>query len=142
MSQENLDAVREAYEAINSGDPGPVLEVVHEEMEFHEPASLPYGGAYRGPDGMEQLVSRLAGTWDGLHLEIEELLDAGDCVAIRGRLQARSKTTGDEVDEPYLEVLRFREGKAIEGWIQIDTAKVLQALGRKWRRPPEPRPSG
>jgi len=131
MSQESLDAVRMAYEAINRGDPSTLLEAVHEDMEFHEPASLPYGGTHRGPDGMEQLVSRLAGTWEGLHLEIEELLDAGDWVAIRGRFQARSKITGDDVDEPYLEVLRFREGKAIEGWIQIDTAKVLQALGRK-----------
>jgi ketosteroid isomerase-like protein len=131
VSENNLDAVRAAYEAINSGDPGPVLEAVDEGMEFHEPASLPYGGKYRGPDGMKQLVSRLAGTWENLHLEIEQLFDAGDCVAIRGRFRGRSKSTGDEVDEPYLEVLRFREGKAVEGWSQIDTAKVLQALGRK-----------
>jgi ketosteroid isomerase-like protein len=120
-----------AYEAINSGDPSPVLEAVDEEMEFHEPASLPYGGTYRGPDGMGQFFSALADSWDGLHLEIEELLDAGDCVVIRGRLQGRSKSTGSEVDEPYLEVLRFREGRAIAGWIQIDTAKVLQVLGRE-----------
>ena len=131
MSQDNVDAVRMAYEAINSGDPGPVLGVVHEEMEFHEPASLPYGGTYRGPDGMGQLFSALAENWDGLHLEIEELLDAGDCVAIRARLQGRSKSTESEVDESYLEVLRFREGKAVAGWIQMDTAKVLQALGRE-----------
>jgi ketosteroid isomerase-like protein len=131
VSQENLDAVRMAYEAINSGDPSPVLEAVDEEMEFHEPASLPYGGTYRGPDGMGQFFSALADSWDGLHLEIEELLDAGDCVVIRGRLQGRSKSTGSEVDEPYLEVLRFREGRAIAGWIQIDTAKVLQVLGRE-----------
>lgn len=131
MSEQTLDAVRAAYEAINSGDPGPVLEAVDEGMEFHEPASLPYGGIHRGPDGMEQLVGKLVGTWENLPLEIEELLDAGDCVTIRGRFQGRSKSTGDEVDEPYLEVLRFREGKAVEGWIQIDTAKVLQALGRK-----------
>jgi ketosteroid isomerase-like protein len=131
MSQESLDAVRMAYEAINSGDPSPVLSAVHDEMEFHEPASLPYGGTYRGSEGMGQLFIALADSWDGLHLEIEELIDAGDCVAIRGRLQGRSKSTGSEVDEPYLEVLRFREGKVVAGWIQMDTAKILQALGRE-----------
>lgn len=131
MSQENVDAVRMAYEAINSGDPSPVLEAVHEEMEFQEPASLPYGGTYRGPDGMGQLFSALAENWDGLHLEIEELLDAGDCVVIRARLQGRSRSTGSDVDEPYLELLRFREGKAVAGWIQTDTARVLQALGQE-----------
>jgi ketosteroid isomerase-like protein len=131
MSQESVDAVRIAYDAINSGDPSPFLEAVHQEMEFHEPASLPYGGTYRGPDGMGQLFSALAENWYGLHLEIEELLDAGDCVVIRARHQGRSKSTGRQVDEPYLEVLRFREGQAIAGWIQIDTAKLLQALGRE-----------
>jgi ketosteroid isomerase-like protein len=131
MSQENVDAVRVVYEAINRGDPRPVLEVFHEKLEFQEPASLPYGGTYRGPNGMGQLVSALAENWDGLHLEIDELLEAGDCVVIRARLQARAKLTGSEVDEPYLEVPRFREGKAIAGWIQMDTAKVLQALGRE-----------
>jgi ketosteroid isomerase-like protein len=69
--------------------------------------------------------------WDGLHLEIEELIDAGDCVVIRARAQGRSKSTGREVDEPYLELLRFRDGKAIAGWIQMDTAAVLQALRRE-----------
>jgi hypothetical protein len=29
-------------------------------MEFQEPASLRYGGTYRGPNGMGQLVSALA----------------------------------------------------------------------------------
>jgi ketosteroid isomerase-like protein len=131
MSQDNVDAVRMAYEAINSGDPNRVLEAVHEEMEFHEPASLPYGGTYRGPEGMGKLFGALAENWDGLHLEIEELLDAGDCVAVRARLQGRSRSTGSEIDEPYIELLRFREGKAVAGWIQMDTAKVLQALGRE-----------
>lgn len=130
MSQNNVDLTRMAYEAINTGDPG-VLEAIHEEMEFHEPASLPYGGIYRGPDGMGELFGALAEHWDGLHLEIEELVDAGDCVAIRARLQGRAKSTGREVDEPYLELLRFREGKAIADWIQMDTAAVLQALGRE-----------
>jgi hypothetical protein len=28
-----------------------------------------------------------------------------------------------------VELLRFRDGKAIEGRIQMDTARILQALG-------------
>jgi ketosteroid isomerase-like protein len=50
---------------------------------------------------------------------------------IRGRLQGRSKDTGTEVDEPYIEVLRLRDGKAVAGWVHMDTARVLEALGRE-----------
>jgi hypothetical protein len=72
-------------------------------MVFHEPASLPYGGIYRGLQGIGP------SSWAGL--------------------QGRSKRTGEQVDEPYVELLRFRDGKAIEGRIQMDTARILQALG-------------
>jgi ketosteroid isomerase-like protein len=58
MSQENVDAVRVVYEAINRGDPRPVLEVFHEKLEFQEPASLPYGGTYRGPNGWDSSSAR------------------------------------------------------------------------------------
>jgi ketosteroid isomerase-like protein len=129
MSQENLDAVRGAYEALNQGNAEAVLGAIHDEMEFREPESLPYGGTYRGPQGMGELFEALASNWDELHLEIEQLLDAGDWAVVLGRLQGRSKATGEQVDEPYVEVLRFRDGKAIEGRIQMDTTRVLRALG-------------
>jgi uncharacterized protein len=78
---------------------------------------------------MGELFEALASNWDDLHLAIDELLDAGDWAVVLGRLQGRSKRTGEQVDEPYVELLRFRDGKAIEGRIQMDTARILQALG-------------
>jgi uncharacterized protein len=131
MSQEVVDIVRGAYDAINRGDGASLLELVRDDMAFHEPESLPYGGVHRGPEGLGALFGALAEYWDGLHLTIEEILDAGDAAVVRGRLQARSKATGIEVDEPYLEILRFREGMLAEGFIQMDTARMLAALNRE-----------
>jgi ketosteroid isomerase-like protein len=134
MSQDVVDIARGAYDAINRGEGASLLGLVHEDMTFREPASLPYGGIHRGPEGLGKLFGALAEHWDDLHLEAEEILDAGDCAVIRGRLQGRSKRTATEVDEPYLEILRFRDGKLAEGVIQMHTARVLGALGRE----PEP----
>jgi ketosteroid isomerase-like protein len=131
MSQDIADIVRGAYDAINRGDGASVLGLVHDDMEFHEPGSLPYGGVYRGPEGLGRLFGALAEHWDDLYLGIDEILDAGDAAVVRGRVQARSKATGAAVDEPYLEILRFRDGKLAEGFIHMDTARLLAALSRE-----------
>lgn len=128
MSADNVSAVRIAYDAMSQGDPD-VFGMFAEQMEFHEPESLPWGGIYHGPDGMGKLFAALAEHWDDLRLEVEGLLDAGDDVVVRGRLQGRSRKTGRHVGQPYLEVLTLRDGKAVAGRIEIDTANVLKALG-------------
>lgn len=128
MSADNLSAVRTAYDAINRGDEA-ILGMFDEEMIFTEPASLPWGGTYHGPEGMGALFASLAEHWDGLHLEIEDLLDMGDDVVVKARVQGTSRKTGREIDLPYLEILTLRDGKAVAGRIEMDTAKVLEVLG-------------
>lgn len=70
MSADNVSAVRIAYDAMSQGDPD-VFGMFAEQMEFHEPESLPWGGIYHGPDGMGKLFAALAEHWDDLRLEVE-----------------------------------------------------------------------
>jgi ketosteroid isomerase-like protein len=125
----NADAVRVAYNAMDHGDMGPYFALFDDEAEFREPGSLPYGGTYHGHDGLQRLVGVIGELWDETHFEIDELLEAGDYVVVVARVRSRSRNTGDEVDQPIVEVLRFRNGKIISAQAQTDTARFLQALG-------------
>lgn len=72
MSADNLTVVRTMYDLINNADEA-VLGMFDEQMEFIEPASLPWGGTYHGPEGMAELFAALAEHIEGVHLQIDEL---------------------------------------------------------------------
>ncbi len=58
MSTNSHDAkavVGQFYAAIGGWDEEALRAVLHEDAELHQPATLPYGGVYRGPDAMMKL---------------------------------------------------------------------------------------
>jgi ketosteroid isomerase-like protein len=128
VSQQNVDSIRDAYAALNRGDAGPYFELFDEQGEFCEPASLPYGGTHHGHDGLQQLMGAIDELWGETQYHIDELLDAGEIVVVVGRVQSRARRTGHEIDEPLVEVLRFRDGKITSAHAHADTARFLQAL--------------
>jgi ketosteroid isomerase-like protein len=129
VSQTKVEAVRTAYNALNEGDMGPYLALFDEEGEFREPPSLPYGGSHHGHDGLLRLVGALDELWEGTTYQVDTLVAEDDYVIVLGRVRSRSRRTGDEIDEPMIEVLRFRNGKIVSAHAHADTARFLQALG-------------
>jgi len=129
VPQDNVDAVRVAYEAINRGDMGPYLALFHEDGVFQEPASLPYGGTYRGHDGLQQLFDTLDASWESLEFDVQKFLDAGEHVVILTRVRALARSTGKQCEVPLVEVLTMRDGKIVRSEAHSDTARLLDALG-------------
>ena len=52
MSQENVETIRGLFRGVEERDLEAYLAVGHPEVVIREPDSLPYGGAYRGLDGL------------------------------------------------------------------------------------------
>jgi uncharacterized protein len=129
VSQENVEAVQRLYDAFNRGDVEAVLGCFADDLVFHEPDTLPHGGAYRGPAGMQEFLGKVLQHWEeGAQLVAEEIVDGGDTVVTRARYRARARATGIEVDVPMAEVVRVRDGKWTEAWVYPDTALMLRAL--------------
>ncbi len=120
----NVDTTRIIYDAINAGDAAAVFAHFHDDIVVHEPPGLSYGGTYKGKAGFGGLLVALSEHWDGLQLVTDDMLDADPCVIIRGRIIATIRSSGRAVEQPYLELLRFQDGKAIEAWVHMDTADV------------------
>jgi ketosteroid isomerase-like protein len=120
----NLEITRTIYDAINAADLDTVLAHFSDDIVVHEPPGLSYGGTYSGKAGFSGLLGALGEHWDGLQLVADDMLDADPCVIIRGRIVATIRSSGRAVEQPYLELLRFEDGKAVEAWVQMDTADV------------------
>jgi ketosteroid isomerase-like protein len=120
----NVDTTRSIYDAINAADADTVFAHFHDDIVVHEPPGLSYGGTYKGRASFDRLLVAEAEHWDGLQLVADDMLDADPCVIIRGRIIATIRSSGRAVEQPYLELLRFQDGKVIEAWVQMDTADV------------------
>jgi ketosteroid isomerase-like protein len=142
MSQENVEAVRRLFRAVEERDGGAYVAAGHPEVEIHEPASLPYGGEYHGLEGLRRHAAGWVQTWAPLQPGNERKLeaafiDAGDHVVARWRLRARVPDGDETLDMPMVGIYELSDGKLVGAQMfYSDTAAVLRFLkGAKQSRP-------
>jgi ketosteroid isomerase-like protein len=137
-AQVALDVIR----AVEDRDAERLFDLYHDEVEFHEAPSLPYGGSSRGKDHLrEQLASTpeetWLGTWGPLQpTESERRMDPR-VVAVNGHevtviyMQRALSPTGERFESPVLALYEIRDGKfARAQMFHFDTAAILEFLER------------
>lgn len=125
----NIELVRAKYEAAAKGDFAGWISSFTADATFEEPASLPYGGVYRGHAGLREVSAALAVYWAQLRLEIEGAIEEGDSVVVTARARGRSRASDRPLDQPLIEVLRIRDGLIASSRVFLDSAAVLEVLG-------------
>ena len=99
------------------------------ECVLYQPASLPYGGEWRGPAGFEQWMKAFGEQWTSLEVKDSRFYTDGDVVFSHSHIYAIARATGQAVDWPLLQFFKVRDGKILElrpfHW---DTAAMLPAL--------------
>lgn len=132
MSEENVNILRQGYEAFNRGDIDAVTSLMDENIEWQEAdvEGLPIRGTHHGPEAVANNVFQTAvESWEDFGAVAEEFLDAGDHVLVLGRFQGRGKESGRTLDAPFAHVWTLREGKLVRHRNYPDTARLLQSLG-------------
>ena len=111
------------------GDFSSIAATLDPECVIYQPASLPYGGEWRGHRGFEAWMHAFAQQWSILELKDTELYPNGDVIVSKSHVYAISKATGLHLDWPLLQFFRMRENKVLElrpfYW---DTATLLIML--------------
>jgi ketosteroid isomerase-like protein len=128
MSQDNVNLVRQSYEAFARGDIEAVLATMDVQVVWRDPETLPYGGARSGHDGVAEHIQSFVGYHDEVAVEPERFLDAGDQVIVTGRLSGRGKGGGGRFDAPFAHFWSLRDGRATAIETYTDTAQIAQAL--------------
>jgi translation elongation factor P len=86
MSQENIDAILKAVEALNRRDADAFVAGVSPYVAWEtNPELVGLGGIYRGRAGVREFFEHLFGleTWESIHVEVEEITEASDDRPVR-----------------------------------------------------------
>jgi ketosteroid isomerase-like protein len=118
----NLEVVSRLFRAIEQRDGVAALAAWDDEAVISEPSFLPYGGQYRGRQGVVRHAERWLETWDRLQGENERplravFLDADDHVVAVWRLRA-TREDGNVLAARVVGVYRVSDGK-------IDAAQMF-----------------
>ena len=130
MSQENVEIVRRGYAHFErTGDV--LAEIYHPDyvLDMSRFRGWPDQQNYRGVEGLRAFIAAWLAPWDEYEFEVEELHDAGDKVVAVLHESGRSKAGGVRVEQPFSQVLTFRDGKQIRAVTYASRDEALQAAG-------------
>jgi ketosteroid isomerase-like protein len=109
-----------------------ISRYVSPDMEILEPASLPYPGLFKGPQGYIDLHRKIESVWADLKVDRGMVIggEDEDALVIEYFTTATCRATGKQMDrEPSLGVWKFRDGMVISMTpFNFDTAKIVSLL--------------
>jgi ketosteroid isomerase-like protein len=130
MSEENVEIVRRSMEAVNEGDIDRAFSFADPGAELH---SAIIGGAegrtYRGLAGFRQWYTDAMESFTDLRTELTEFRDLGDRVLAFGRIRARGRESGLQLDQETGWVVTFRRGRVVKAEGFLSRAEAVQAAG-------------
>jgi ketosteroid isomerase-like protein len=134
MPGDDVEILRNAYDALNRGDVSAALAVVDEQAVWEEHSELPEAGAYRGRETIRTFLESFLESWQEFHQEAEEFIARESRVLIFLRLVARGKGSGIPVETRYAHLWTMREGSGVRVDAYYDTEEALAALGAQGER--------
>jgi ketosteroid isomerase-like protein len=140
MAGDGEAVVRRMWGAINGSDSVDVImdeveSLLDPEVEYVNPDDAIERGTRHGVDGVrEALENYLAGVGPTAVFEIEQLLERGDMVYVRGRIHARGSASGVEVDGPGVGIVHtIRDGRIYRTEWHWDKEEALARFERAAR---------
>src|ERR671923_1722891 len=98
MSQENMEIVRLAHEALNIGDVDALVALCDPGFRLDMSDRVLNPAVYEGHDGIRRFYAEVRDVWESYTWEPEELIEAGDCVVALLRSSGTGRGSGIEVE--------------------------------------------
>jgi ketosteroid isomerase-like protein len=130
MSQENLEIVRRAVEAFNSGDLRRIVALTHPDFDGVVPAEISAEpDSYRGHDGIRRYFNSFHDAMDQIRFEGDRFCAVGDSVVFALRLTAKGRQTAIAVEQRSAGVWSVREGKIVRIRAYASLEQARRAVG-------------
>lgn len=105
-----------------SGGPGaasfaPLAPFFSPDVVLHQADALPYGGTWRGHEGMQRFFAAMSGVWESFDMVEQEFLATGETggpVVVLTHVRARARATGRELAFPILQTITVTDGRIAE----------------------------
>ncbi|HEX6585750.1 MAG TPA: nuclear transport factor 2 family protein [Solirubrobacterales bacterium] len=131
MSEENVEAVRDAAAAFNRGDLDTWSEFWTDDIDYRAiEGAIDDRGPMHGKAAVRAYVQDWLDNFDNFRSEAVELLDAGeDTVIAVVRISGLAKLSGIETDLTYAALYTIRDGKIARGREYWTRDEALEAAG-------------
>ena len=132
--QDNLHIAREIFAAWNAHDVEGFVKRLDTKTTWESDA---FPALFSGHDGARQFFKVYLTAFPDLHLDIEQILAAGDShVLVRWRSRGTHlgplgdiAATGRKVNNHGCTVMEVRNSKAAHTWVYFDNAHLLRQIG-------------
>ena len=133
MSQENVEIVRQLYEASARRDSAAVLALYDPEVVIdvtHGAVGEVAGRTvHHGHEGLRTFFRALYEAWQRVEPDLRELLDAGEHVVSIEITRGRGRASGVEVELQQYGVWTIRDGKIVRSRWFTTRQEALEAAG-------------
>ena len=133
MSDDKATMLRIYEEVFSQGDFDLGDELLADDFVEHE--ELP-PGIPQGKEAPRALMTMMRGAFPDFHAAVEEMLQDGNKVITRARFSGTHKgefmgipPTDKRFDISVIDIVEFRDGKAIAHWGVMDMAGMMEQLG-------------
>jgi ketosteroid isomerase-like protein len=131
VSQENVEIVREYFEATNRRDFASAMDAYTEDVVLVVTGLLP-DGTFSG----REAVGRWFGDWFSAfgpeyHFDVLEAKEVGERVFAKARHSGRGRASGIAVDASTAYVFAIHAGKITRVELYADRAEALKAMGQE-----------
>jgi ketosteroid isomerase-like protein len=134
MSNGNLELARRSLEAWEQRDADWFVDNTTPDFEF-VPAVITgvvgQGGAVKGGEEIRQFFAELDDPWESFVTDEVDYREIDEQVVCIGRLHAKGRGSGLELDQPVAMVLWFRDGKIARARSFLDLAAATEAAGQE-----------
>jgi ketosteroid isomerase-like protein len=130
MSEANVEIIRRFVEAFNRLDLDSTVGILDPEVELHEWPEAPGARTYHGQDGAREALASWFDVWEWMHVEIEDILEAGDqrmLVTLHQRFKGKGSEL--EVEAKSFNVFTVSDGKVTRMELFTDRDAALAAAG-------------
>src|SRR5919204_5299835 len=129
MSQENVEVIRRAVEALNDRDVNRYLACCTEDVELLPPTSA-IEGAYEGTAGVRRFLADIQAAMPDFRLDIERLESTGpDRMLVSLHATMSGRTTGIGADFQIANIYKLAGGKIRRVEVFPDRDQALEAAG-------------
>jgi len=128
---DNKQVMSRFYDEMNAGNTAIIDELVAEDVVEHDPmAPTP------DREGVRQFFAMARGAFPDLRFQVLHMVGEGDLVIAHCLIEGTHEgdfmgiaPTHRPISVPAVDIVRFRDGRAVEHWGVTDSGVMMQQLG-------------
>jgi ketosteroid isomerase-like protein len=130
MSQENVELVRQGFQAFAAGGVEEALAFFAPNVVLYAFPEWPGPSEYHGHDGVRALMGEWTENFDDFAMEVHEVREVGDTVLVLAETVGRIKASGLPIRQPFGAIYwDFRDGQIGETRNFLTWREALEAAG-------------